>query len=265
MSSSIDTFPQVELYTSDVKLCKPPHYLNDNLIGFAFKYMENVMFPSQDLLFVHPGGAFVISHEDDPEDLLDTIDGIGISPKKQLIFFPVNDGGNTSMQFNLSSQGSHWALLVYDSGQRKFFYFDSSASSNRIPALRLARQLNGVLPCGGAGGAEKDDSDSGTTKGSSGRNQPSSEAKVMVVKSSSPIVEESKCPQQTNGYDCGVYAIAVARALAESHLKGTKIGSSSSTEHLGKTVKPQTASQLREDIPKWIKASTKGKTTQTTT
>uniref|UniRef100_A0A7S2U1H3 Ubiquitin-like protease family profile domain-containing protein n=1 Tax=Lotharella oceanica TaxID=641309 RepID=A0A7S2U1H3_9EUKA len=248
MSSGIDTFPQVELYTSDIKLCKAPHYLNDNLIGFAFKYLENVMFPKTDFLFVHPGGAFVISHEDDPEDLLDTVNGIGISTEKKLIFFPVNDGGNTSMQFTTSSQGSHWALLVYDSEQRKFFYYDSSGSSNRIPALRLARQLNAVLPCG----APQKNEDSNQTA-------TSSEARVMVVKSSAPIVVESKCPQQTNGYDCGLYAIAVARALAEAQLKSMKVGSSSSTEHLGKVVKPQTASQLRDDIPKWIKATAKNK------
>ncbi|EEF40279.1 conserved hypothetical protein [Ricinus communis] len=36
-----------------------------------------------------------------------------------------------------------------------------------------------------------------------------------------PVFVESPTPQQTNGYDCGIYVIAIARAICHwFHLKG---------------------------------------------
>ena len=52
--------------------------MNDNLVGFCVDYCAHVLFPSTGgekvtpppkLKFIHPGTSFVISHENDPEDL----------------------------------------------------------------------------------------------------------------------------------------------------------------------------------------------------
>mmetsp|Transcript_47070 Transcript_47070/g.75630 ORF Transcript_47070/g.75630 Transcript_47070/m.75630 type:complete len:277 (-) Transcript_47070:246-1076(-) len=255
----IETFDTVELYRSDLKLCDPPRYLNDNLIGFTFEYFAKVLFPKENYLFCPPGAAFVISHEDDHEDLFDTLNGKDVSPKKKLLFFPVNDASDTSMLYSGRSQGNHWSLLVYNSDTKRFYSFDSSMGSNYRPALRLAQQLSCVLPVGEEGDSDgrnhsnknnNNDNDNDDREGKK-QEKPSEKKPVVVVKSTKVKVTEVKCPQQNNGYDCGVYLLAHAKAIAESYPKGMKL--ESCFEHLSKHVDAKSATAMRKQIPKWIK------------
>uniref|UniRef100_J3NAK7 WRKY domain-containing protein n=1 Tax=Oryza brachyantha TaxID=4533 RepID=J3NAK7_ORYBR len=78
--------------------------------------------------------------------------------------------------------GSHWTLFVLDnthpdSGPR-FVHHDSLPPTNLLPARRLAAVLRPLLP-------------------------PS--ARIPLI--------EGPTPRQTNGYDCGVFVLAVARAI----------------------------------------------------
>mmetsp|Transcript_29966 Transcript_29966/g.52595 ORF Transcript_29966/g.52595 Transcript_29966/m.52595 type:complete len:151 (+) Transcript_29966:334-786(+) len=140
------------------------------------------------------------------------------------------------MQWGSTSQGSHWSLLVYDSVQRKFFYYDSHQGSNRRAAMRLAHKLSAVLP-------SPDKKESKKLKKSEGQS-------VVVVKSTPPVLVEVQCPQQTNGYDCGLYLLCVAKELALAHASGLKIGKC--WEHLKKQVSPKSTAAMRDQIPAWI-------------
>eukprot|EP00873_Tetraselmis_striata_P021248 jgi/Tetstr1/441512/TSEL_029743.t1 len=73
--------------------------------------------------------------------------------------------------------GSHWSTLALFTRSRSFVHLDSSAGTNAGPA----RQLHAVLS-GQFGGRR---------------------------------LEEGQLPQQENSYDCGVFVIAVADAIAQ--------------------------------------------------
>lgn len=75
--------------------------------------------------------------------------------------------------------GLHWSLLVfYRHEEASFYHFDSLGSSNEVAAHRLLRR---VAPLVGA----------------------------------APRVTNAPTPQQENGYDCGMYAVAIGRICVE--------------------------------------------------
>jgi len=82
-----------------------------------------------------------------------------------------------------SAGGGHWSLLAYKKGGT-FYYYDSMGSSNLSSAQTLA---NNFLKC----------------------LKISGEAKL----------NQTSCPQQPNGYDCGVYTIIFTRSLVEKYKK----------------------------------------------
>lgn len=75
--------------------------------------------------------------------------------------------------------GMHWSLLVCDLNRKKFFYFDSLCSdSYSDSANRLCSRFDHYLE-------------------------------------SSFSREIPRCPTQSNGYDCGVFVIAIVEKLAD--------------------------------------------------
>lgn len=84
--------------------------------------------------------------------------------------------------------GSHWSLLVCDKNRKEFFHFDSSGSScwNDSSAKIICKKFNHYF---------------GTLYD----------------------VTNPRCPTQTNGYDCGVFVIAIAEKLAELYLKHCRL------------------------------------------
>ena len=102
---------------------------------------------------------------------------------------------NDNTDVRRADGGTHWSLLAFRRGRcssdgrgggDRFEHFDSSpAVSNRAAADALARS---AAPSLGAAAVEA----------------------ANAVRHDPP-----DAPKQTNGWDCGVYALAVARALVE--------------------------------------------------
>lgn len=102
---------------------------------------------------------------------------------------------NDNTDVRRAGGGTHWSLLAFRRGRfssdgrgggDRFEHFDSSpAVSNRAAADALARS---AAPSLGAAAVEA----------------------ANAVRHDPP-----DAPKQTNGWDCGVYALAVARALVE--------------------------------------------------
>jgi Ulp1 family protease len=82
------------------------------------------------------------------------------------------------------------SLLAFHRPTLSFRHYDSSSGVNRPAARRLARALRVAVAPGA--GAE-------------------------------PILVDVMCPRQVNGYDCGVYVLALARWLCERHTAGSDI------------------------------------------
>lgn len=120
--------------------------------------------------------------------LTDTKDySIFLDPLKakesDFIFFPVNDCDSKSR-----AGGSHWSLMVFAKNEKTFFYYDSSSDMNGIVAKDFSRVITSYLVGNGS-------------------------SQFVTV----------ECPQQENGYDCGLFVLCFADVIAEHILKTSKI------------------------------------------
>ena len=201
------------------------------------------------------------------EDLRDALDGIGISVEKKLILFPVSDACNLSMSALSGSQGTHWSLLAYDTPRRRFLYFDSSGDYNVSAALKLAKKLSVRLPSGSvtsgsvtSGSVTSGSVTSGSvTSGSGGDGKirapvAGSGTTTVVVKSLPVKIGQVKTPQQSNGFDCGVFVVLFARALATACAESdSKLMDPANV--LRGVGTGQAVAQMRSEIPRWAAAT----------
>ncbi|XP_057690141.1 sentrin-specific protease 8 isoform X2 [Corythoichthys intestinalis] len=163
------------LRRSDVSLLKGPHWLNDQIIGFAFEYFASERFRvlGESVIFVSPEVTQFIKCASCPEELAMFLDPLELASRRW-VFLAVNDNSDQS------AGGSHWSLLVYHHKSNHFSHYDSQHGSNSPHAQRIASKLEPVLG----------------------------------AKNKATFVEEP-CPKQQNSYDCGMYVICIAEALCE--------------------------------------------------
>ncbi|XP_028811682.1 sentrin-specific protease 8 [Denticeps clupeoides] len=166
------------LRRSDVALLRGPHWLNDQVIGFAFEYFAAERFTalSGAACFISPEVTHFIKCATSPQEVATFLAPLEL-PARRWIFLAVNDN-----RHHAAAGGSHWSLLLYRADERRFSHYDSQAGCNSPDARRVAGQLESFLL--GAG------------------------RRVSVV--------EEPCPAQHNSYDCGMYVICNTELLCES-------------------------------------------------
>lgn len=150
---------------------------------------------SNKILFVNPSTMILLAFIEDPGELAEALSALELS-KKDLIFIPINNNSDATQ-----SGGSHWSLLVFDRHHNTFYYFDSAHEMNRVPAAHTAAKLiplihpelvsgkkqhHGWFNLGGHHSDEK------------------------------PKFHIANAPQQENGYDCGVFTVAIAELIASA-------------------------------------------------
>ncbi|KAH0564399.1 hypothetical protein KQX54_011883 [Cotesia glomerata] len=103
-----------------------------------------------------------------------------ISTDMDYIFFPLNDCKKSD-----AAGGSHWSLLVYSKAEKTCFHFDSAHGNNNTEArsfgLKISKQLLG---------------------------------------DETASFKNVQCPQQDNGYDCGIFVLCFTDAILE-HLESS--------------------------------------------
>lgn len=163
------------LRRSDVALLEGPHWLNDQVIGFAFEYFTSECFKGlgEAIVFISPEVTQFIKCASCSNELELFLEPLGLA-KRQWVFLAVND--NT----NQTAGGTHWSLLLFRRDAGHFAHYDSQSGSNSLHGRHIASKLEPFL---------------GT------------ERKL-------PFVEET-CPSQQNSYDCGMYVICVTEVLCE--------------------------------------------------
>ncbi|KAI1291852.1 Sentrin-specific protease 8 [Halotydeus destructor] len=179
-------FHDTLLRTSDVSTLDDGQWLNDNVIGFWFEYLEYKEFSefADSVSFIGPQVAQFIksaaensSFEQEVLAVLSTMD----LKTKQLILLPINDQSTTTFTVG----GSHWTLLVYNGNLKSFEHFDSTCSgSNGVEAQSVAKILQKAI---------------------------SPETQFRYA--------EAKCNRQTNGFDCGIHLIVNAENVCEKVLR----------------------------------------------
>ena len=119
--------------------------------------------------------------------------------------------------------GSHWSLLAYLRDENAFAHFDSADGRNDATAARLAETL----------------------------------AEAFSLKNSPAFVSgRSGSPRQRNGYDCGVFALATARAarrlVAREGAGGAK--TTKIARFVAREVTPSAAGRFRGELVETIRA-----------
>ncbi|CAH3027281.1 unnamed protein product [Porites evermanni] len=173
------SFQDSLLRQSDLRLLEEGRWLNDRLIGFMFDYFTHHQFEK-----ISQDVLFI---SPDVTQFLKLAEGsVDIGdfieplniPSHKLVFFAVNDNESTN-----SVGGSHWSLLLYKRQTNSFHHYDSSTPFNTSAARSLAKNVEPFL----------------------------------LVKDTPSFIQD-KCPQQQNGYDCGVYVITITEELCKNFL-----------------------------------------------
>eukprot|EP01094_Clydonella_sp_ATCC50884_P027079 TRINITY_DN7631_c0_g1_i1.p1 TRINITY_DN7631_c0_g1~~TRINITY_DN7631_c0_g1_i1.p1 ORF type:complete len:242 (+),score=62.63 TRINITY_DN7631_c0_g1_i1:286-1011(+) len=201
------TYKDTTLFAQDLQLLRVPNWLDGRIIGFYSSWLEEHSTLGDDACFMYAETAHMISHSEDlPVDILRDILSALDLAQKKLILMPVNSNADPTR-----AGGSHWSLLVYSQEDKTFRHFDSAHAMNRSRARRTAAVMKELLELGGRCN-----------------------------------VEEAACPQQANGYDCGVYVLALLEHYSKQR-PGVVLRAVPDD-----VVTPQHATELRKKIERLI-------------
>jgi sentrin-specific protease 8 len=113
------SYKSICLYKDDVECFNNYNQLNDMCISFYYAYLTYTLSLPDNIVLMDPSAVSSIIYFDD--DLSELKDYFMDLSDKEYIFLPVNDNTDKLR----AGGGSHWALLVYQKFDNKFYYFDS--------------------------------------------------------------------------------------------------------------------------------------------
>ncbi|WJX23880.1 Ulp1 peptidase [Trifolium repens] len=191
----------LKLSKSALEILDSPCFLSDEIIVFYFTYLTSIT-DSDDVLFIDPSVSDFLANVDDVDVVKASVEPLKFGTKN-LIFFPVNDS-------------EHWSLLVYDRKLNMFMHHDSKEGINDMQARKLFETLKDCVVRSANGKENIKSKKKNNNKRSSKLSAPSV--------STPPSFEECTTPQQTNGYDCGLFVLAIARAICSklTHVRAVR-------------------------------------------
>ncbi|KAG8468872.1 hypothetical protein KFE25_007390 [Diacronema lutheri] len=164
----------VSLCREDIAFLVPPRWINDQLIAAAFELLRARHAPPDERVLCVGPSEAYMIAQLADPTQLPSLFAPLKLETRQLVLMPVSDHDEPD-----DAGGTHWSLLAfYRQPPDAFFAFDSLSHLNLRAAEHLARR---VAPLLGA-----------------------SHSRVVAVPT----------PQQQNGYDCGMYTIAIADVCA---------------------------------------------------
>jgi Ulp1 family protease len=117
------SYKTVCLRSSDVACFQNFRQLNDLCISFFYERLsEQFKSFEKEFVLVDPSAVSTIVFDNDIQDLIDCYGEL--LKGKRYIFLPVNDNTNKYV----AGGGTHWALLLFDTKERCFYYLDSMLS-----------------------------------------------------------------------------------------------------------------------------------------
>lgn len=219
-SDIILSYNDAVLRRSDLDILRGPHFINDRIIEFYFSYLST-SHSLPDLLLVPPSISFWAMHCSDTKTLHDVLDPLHL-PEKRMVIFSINDNEDVSFQ----NGGTHWSLLAYDREANRFVHHDSLGrlKLNRTHAIKLLRAVQGR----------------------------------EFLKADGARFVEGPTPEQDNGYDCGLYVMAIAKTICNWWHRGVEIGSADDGDRWFKNateaVSSTSVSDFREEIAHLIES-----------
>ena len=176
MAQKVLSFHNTCLDEHDVSLLDNGQWLNDKLIGFAFEYFEYELYVD-----ISSRVVFVSPEVTQFIKMIESKEEVAmflssLSLKTCEYIFFAVNNCESSM----ATGGTHWSLLVYCRKLSTFDHFDSCNGMNKTSASQLCRHVAPHI-------------------------------------TEDPIkLNDVRCVQQSNGYDCGMYVIIHAESICAS-------------------------------------------------
>ncbi|KAF8062049.1 NEDP1 [Scenedesmus sp. PABB004] len=217
------SFHDVLLRHADLDLLRGPHWLNDQVIAFYFEWLAREAHPQLDgAVALVPGAMSYLLANSDPSEAALFCGALRLH-EMELVIFAVNDNPDVEA----AAGGSHWSCLAYHRPSNTFRHYDSAPPHNRDAARALAGAaaplVRGRPPHGsGSGGGPVD---------------------VALPQ----FVEVEAVPRQANANDCGVYVLAVARALVELLAAGGAEGRADEAARM-RAITPAAVAAMRGEV-----------------
>ncbi|KAL6553990.1 hypothetical protein OROMI_019663 [Orobanche minor] len=204
-------YKDIVLRASDLDTLRGPCFLNDQIIAFYFTYLSSSINTKTDMLLVTPSISLWIANCEDDKFVEEYFQSCKMSSKR-LVLFVVNDNDD----FVGGDSGNHWSILVYDRTKNLFLHFDSMEGVNNFHAKKLYDAVKEYMGPGGEVSRPQTSSSSLKKQRNKKKSVPSvtGGAKATALPGL-PRFMECKTPQQSNGYDCGLYVLAIARAICQ--------------------------------------------------
>ncbi len=189
--SKVVTLGESYLYQEDVDLFQGKNWLNGACIHFGFCLQEE----DEDLNihFLDPVVMSWVRWQIDESEYNDFIDLIG---SKDWLFIPIN-GAMSQEDF-----GNHWSLLCYSIGKNMAFHFDSARGFNNAAAVDTLKAITKVLKS---------------------NNMKAHNKQAESKQESSFYSFSDSCPQQIDGFNCGIYTLLVSRWISQYIMSGKSI------------------------------------------
>ncbi|VEU20954.1 DEKNAAC101900 [Brettanomyces naardenensis] len=180
-------FTNIILRKEDLEALLDDEWLDDNVIGFIYEYLNatqtiptlrrRIKYGGEDMInnsviLLLPTFSFLLANDTNPLGLKDALPNLETA---SFIFMPVND----NIDFDVAEGGSHWSLILFCPKDRKAFIYDSLYEANETESLQLVRNTE----------------------------------KLLNIKMD--VITDKHTPQQINGSDCGVLASAITALLLD--------------------------------------------------
>ncbi|XP_021838343.1 NEDD8-specific protease 1-like, partial [Spinacia oleracea] len=222
-----------------------------------------------DIMLVNPTTSLILANcvdgDDDNKFVEEFVQSNNLSSKR-LVLFGVHDtdfGAGDD-----SGGGSHWSIHQYDRTKNSFMHYDSMEGVNNFHAMKLYDAIKEYM---GPGGSEV--SSSSPTSVKKQKNKKKKKFVQSVSKSELPkpesvggggvlsIFVECKTPQQTYGYDCGLYVLAIAREVCQWWSNGNNNKSGDMVKAIEKHVDHSVEVKMRSEVLEIIHDLTNKSTT----
>ncbi|CAF0900957.1 unnamed protein product [Rotaria sp. Silwood1] len=213
MSSSLESDPILVSYhdsivrLSNLKTLDNANWLDDNIITFAFEYLQYESKFTNDVknlfIFVTPPVVQLLKMSDNlfAEQLLQSID----FREKIFLILPINDNTRVTV-----FGGSHWSLLILSIQEKILYHFDSMSLSNDHTAKEIQQKFQAFF-----------------------------HDHVTLI--------NCRCPQQKNGFDCGLYVIVIVEEFCRFIYK-YYLAKNSNEEKYGKDLFEKFMNEINQSI-----------------
>ncbi|XP_074269629.1 NEDD8-specific protease 1-like [Silene latifolia] len=222
-------------------------FLTEDIIAFYFRYLSSLC-KTDDIMLLLPSESFSLANYEDDNGVSTFAENEKLSTKR-LVVFPVND----CYDFSEGDRGSHWSVLVYSRSMNAFLHFDSIAGTNNLPAEKLYEAVKKYIGVGGqVPSAALMKKQKNKNKKASAVSQPVSKPCQVVANAAAPdglpVFKEAETPQQTNTIDCGIYVLAIVKAIIDCFGDGSDSNTTDVPSVVATDVHQSIESTMRTEI-----------------